>query len=206
MSYLFIDSTYLLTVGLLDSSCKWVETRHLDSTKSASAIHTTINQLLTKNSCKLDSLSGVIYVSGPGSYTGLRVSTLISELLDWQGIQKYSYHQMDLAKFYHPNSGMWLSKAFKGEIFYSYWKDGGECVSGICAENELSLFYVERGRPPLFTHGAKFELEADEICDIDSLLDDDCSSFFTTLVEKTVNKPILYYRAADKDFKKSLIY
>ena len=48
MSYLFLDTSHLPTIGLLDSNFEWVEYKVFENNKSSQFIHHEINELLIR--------------------------------------------------------------------------------------------------------------------------------------------------------------
>ena len=55
---------------------KWQAHRELSAT-----IHTQLGQLCRDAGCKIDELNGIIFYSGPGSFTGLRIGVSVANAL-----------------------------------------------------------------------------------------------------------------------------
>jgi tRNA threonylcarbamoyladenosine biosynthesis protein TsaB len=71
---LFIDTTYGITVGLLDSGYDWIDYQFIEGKKGSALIHKVIYDLVSKNNSSIKNIGQIFQVSGPGSYTGMRVS------------------------------------------------------------------------------------------------------------------------------------
>ncbi len=122
MHYLFLDSTLGLTVGLLDSSFAWVELKNLESKKPSEIIHAEIFNLLKKYNLRWQDIE-CFATSGPGSYTGMRLSEGIVQILEFSGIPIYSFYHFEVPKLSGINKGFWITNAFKGQVFLYTWDE-----------------------------------------------------------------------------------
>ena len=84
--HLFIDTSYDLRVGLLDSYYHWEDRRTFKNQKSTVLLHAEINKILQDYSITVHDLSSIVTVNGPGSYTGLKVAEGIAQIFEWKGI------------------------------------------------------------------------------------------------------------------------
>ena len=123
MSYLYIDSSKHLVLGLLDEKFKWMDFLEVKDVKTSAHIHKDIFSMLSRNDLSMDDLFGVFVISGPGSYTGVRVSEGLAQVLEWAKIPVYSFNHFQVPQFLNDNSWIFVSKAFKGE-FFIYDNDG----------------------------------------------------------------------------------
>jgi tRNA threonylcarbamoyladenosine biosynthesis protein TsaB len=136
MADLFLDTSDHLIVGVLDDNRKWLEYFERPIKKSSGDIHRVVNDLLSKNALELGKIGQLFLVSGPGSYTGMRLSEGIAQILEWQGIAVNSFYHFDVPKFCGENRGIWLSSAFKGEYFVHRW-DGEESENILCSKDDV---------------------------------------------------------------------
>ena len=81
---LFLDTTFGITVGLLDDQNEWLDYSFVDGQKGSAVIHKIILDLLEKNNLSIKNVKALFQIAGPGSYTGMRVSDGISQIFDWQ--------------------------------------------------------------------------------------------------------------------------
>lgn len=136
MTYLFLDSTKDMIVGLLDENFKWLDYKRIESTKASQFIHGLIDELLSKNNLEVQKLEALFTVAGPGSYTGMRLSSGIEKIFSLAGIRTYSfYHYQVLEEF--SNEGIFLMNAFKGEHFVYSWSIEKK-ENFLCKEEELA--------------------------------------------------------------------
>ena len=82
--YLFVDTTDKITFGLLDDQFQWKEYFYDPKMVISTKIHLLIHEVLKKYELTFSDLNSIIYCAGPGSYTGMRVSEGISQILQWQ--------------------------------------------------------------------------------------------------------------------------
>jgi len=199
MAYLFVDTSELLTVGLLDEQFQWLEYHELEDKKSSALIHSFIYELLSKHGLKLENIAAYFQVAGPGSYTGMRVSEGISQVLNWQGMKVYSFYHFEVPKLLGEKSGAWISKAFKGEAFIYSWNN--EDVDKELVSLEALDENLDAKTSTLFTHfSGNFERE---LAYTSKMIKASSSELFPIVVEKNLKREPFYYRALEKEFKTS---
>ena len=81
MASLFIDSTYDITLGILDDDLGWIKFERFFGQKASAIIQKETHNLLQSAGLKLTELSSVITIAGPGFYTGLRLSEGFADVL-----------------------------------------------------------------------------------------------------------------------------
>jgi tRNA threonylcarbamoyladenosine biosynthesis protein TsaB len=117
MAYLFLDTSSYLNCGILDSSFNWLDYISTDISKSSGHVHGVMDKLLGEHSLSWETLDGLIVSSGPGSYTGMRVSEGIAQILEIDNLPVYSFYHFEIISDLGM-SGYWISEAFKGEFFF----------------------------------------------------------------------------------------
>lgn len=153
MVTLYIDSSHFLTLGLLNEKFEWIDYCEYREKKTSSILHVELLDLLTRNQLTTDSLTQVIEAAGPGSYTGMRVAEGLCQILEWQGRVCRSFYHFEVPKLCGHTQGVWIAKAFKGEIFCYHFNDNHEEAQFI-KEAELESFRQQsqaQGRP-VFGH------------------------------------------------------
>ena len=125
MHYLFIDSTLGLEIGLLDDQFRWIDFLTFDNKKPSEIIHSEIHQLLNKHQLNLKSLE-CFTASGPGSYTGMRLSEGLVQVLALSGMKIYSFYHFEVPKLTGIREGFWATNAFKGQVFVYTWSEEKE--------------------------------------------------------------------------------
>ena len=123
MSYLFIDSTYDLILGVLDDGFNWLSFERHTGAKASAIIQARSHDLLSQNNIKLHELKGIITVNGPGFYTGLRLAEGFADVLKFFGIPQYSFYSYEIPAWCGHTEGCWFTKAYRGEYFLYRWKE-----------------------------------------------------------------------------------
>ena len=81
--YLYVDSADDLSLGLIDKDYRIIEFKEIKAKKTSLVLQKSILELLAAHNLKLNTLSGVIFCSGPGSYTGMRVGQGFVDICKW---------------------------------------------------------------------------------------------------------------------------
>lgn len=139
MTTLYIDSSHFLTLGLLNEKFEWIDYCEYREKKTSSILHVELLDLLTRNQLSTDSLTQVIEAAGPGSYTGMRVAEGLCQILEWQGRVCRSFYHFEVPRLCGHTHGVWIAKAFKGEIFCYHFNNAHEETQFI-KEVELESF------------------------------------------------------------------
>lgn len=125
MYSLFIDTTAGLTIGLLDESFSWKSFDISADNKPSETIHTKIFNLLNQYQLQLKDIR-LFYIAGPGSYTGMRLSEGLADIVKWNEIETFSFYHFDIPKYLGIKKGQWITNAFKKEIFSYTWDENIE--------------------------------------------------------------------------------
>ena len=123
MNYLFIDSTYDLTIGLLSEDLKWLDLEHHAGQKASMVIQSRALGLINKTHLKPQELRGIITLNGPGFYTGLRLAEGFSDVFHFFGVKQYSFYSYEIPLWCGFEKGIWFTKAYRGEYFIHKWTD-----------------------------------------------------------------------------------
>ncbi len=196
--HLYLDTTFGVTVGLLDEDFKWLYYTFSDEKKSSTIIHSQINQALSGASLEISKLSSVICVAGPGSYTGMRVSKGITDVLEWQGIEVYSFYQYDVPLLVDRSEGIWFSNAFKGEYFLHEFK--GDKASQKLVEKSKALEKINDSDIPIFCLRNE---EGENFISTQSLIHENSEMLFKKVVDRKMKRELFYYRGLDQEFSKA---
>ena len=93
MAYLFVDTSHLLHVGVLDKDFKWLKSEVVETRKTSEILHEIIRSILEECRIEIPKLQGLITIAGPGSYTGMRVGDLIN--LDFNIVGDYIQYKQE---------------------------------------------------------------------------------------------------------------
>lgn len=193
--YLFIDTTEKITLGLIDKNFAWLEFVTEDIKSISSQIHKYIFDLLERNKTNINSIQGLIYCAGPGSYTGMRVSDGLSSILGWQGLAVYTYYQFEIPHLCGVEDGQWISKAFKQEIFVYEWSADQSSKKLVNEEK----FEISEKESTYCKTGNMGELE---LKSSDKLLEQYPERIFETVISRKKCEELFYYRSLEAEFSK----
>lgn len=194
---LFVDTTMNITVGLLsEKKYSWLAYKRVSSTKSSVLLHHLINELVLSVAKKMSDIKVCVTVAGPGSYTGMRISDGLSQILDWSGIKTYSFLHFEVPKLCGIRDGLWFEKAFKKECFiYTWSKD--QSKQQLILESDLES--------ELQTYQNLFSTEAKElnVKGTAQLIKENASEVFKNVIENSLKRDLFYYRSLDQEFGRS---
>lgn len=201
MSYLFIDSTYDLTLGVLDDGFKWLSFEKLIGQKASAIIQKNAYELLHRHSISPAALKGIITVNGPGFYTGLRLAEGFADVFSFFGVPQYSFYSYEVPLWCGYGSGTWFTKAYRGEYFFYHWdkeqfsqellssKEVATALPGkkifIHSEGSLDALSLEFIKDPILTH---------------ELLRTHSEVIFPHVIGSP-KKELFYFRAPEDEFK-----
>lgn len=194
MHSLFVDSTAGLVVGLLNSDFEWVEYMSLDEKKPSEIIHAEIYKLLIKYNLKLAEMQCFVS-SGPGSYTGMRLSEGLAQIFEISKIPVYSFYHFDVPRLSGVARGFWVTNAFKGQVFIYNW-NGDEVESHLVDKNNFQIEdekfgYTLETLDPLFAN----------LISTKEIIRSNPSKLFSKVKALNSRMAPYYFRSLDEEFK-----
>lgn len=202
--YLFFDSSEYLSLGLLNEDYGWVDFKRLTTKKNSEIFYGCLYDMLEKNGLKLPQVKAVFQVAGPGSYTGMRLSEGLCQLLEWQGIRVYSFYHFQIPALLGHEKGGWASEAFKGEVFLYTW-DGDQQDFQLLPKhgrtNEEMLFELSNKKIPMFTH---YDMGTFDCGFTSDQIKDFPEKIFSQVREREMREKPYYYRPLDQEFRPSM--
>lgn len=196
--HLFLDTTFGVTVGLLNKNFEWITYEFSNEKKSSTIIHTLINQFLINESLAIENLSSVIMVAGPGSYTGMRVSKGITDVFEWQNLNIYSFYQFEVPTLLGLGKGLWHADAFKGEYFF--YEFDGDDTQKYLLEKEAGNKKIKDSDIPVFVCRNK---DSEKFIETQVLIRDESRKLFSKVVDMKLSRKLFYYRDLDQEFTKA---
>lgn len=202
MLTLYIDSSHYLTLGLLDESFAWIDYCEFKEKKTSGILHVELLEMLKRNKLAIDQLTQVVEAAGPGSYTGMRVAEGLCQILEWQQRECRSFYHFEVPALCGIEQGVWIAKAFKGEIFCYHFNGEASRVEFI-RESELEEYFKQWQRESLqvFGHYQDDLSAAKELTS--ALIYRDAQDFFKKVWERGERKGPYYFRALEQEFKVS---
>jgi len=198
MTHLLIDTTQKIFIGLLDENHKWIENKAIETTKSSSILHKEVYDLLRKYNTNIQSIKSLFYCSGPGSYTGMRVADGFAKVVEFSEIPLRSYYQFELPFIYGEKEGMWLSNAFKDEVFIFEWC--GVKKNQLRLKTDKAIDYISQKKLPLFSYDKSFI--GLEVTSSQDLIVQDPYPLSQFLIGNSELKELFYYRSIEEEFSR----
>lgn len=193
--HLFIDTTDKITFGLLGKDLNWIEYFYDPELVISTKIHALIHQTLEKHNLRIQDLTGVIHAAGPGSYTGMRVSEGISQILDWQNIKVNSFYHYEVPEFCDVSKGVWIANAFKGEFFIYKW-DGTKQEKILVKKDKVDELI---GDNKIFS--TRDEFNYDTVLSAE-LIKTQPNKIFTRVLNENLKRELYYYRPIEQEFSR----
>ena len=201
MSYLFIDSTYDLTIGVLDDGLGWLSFERYTGQKASAVIQSKSFELLSAHGLNARSLKGIITVKGPGFYTGLRLAEGFADIFKFFGVNQYSFYSYEVPYWCGVESGIWFTKAYRGEYFLYEWQ-GEESSQKLISAKELPTSLPEGSyfiHSSLSLDSLSSELIRNPV-ETHELLKNEPQKIFRQVL-KGLNREPFYFRAPEDEFK-----
>lgn len=209
MSYLYLDTTDHLVVGLLTNNFDWIDFNEIFDKKSSRLIHPLIDDTLKKAHVKPLELRGIIQVAGPGSYTGMRVSEGISRVFALHGVVRHAFYHFEVPSLLDIRKGMFVSKAFKGE-FFSYCWHWDDSIKELMIESDLKkrIELATSKEIPIYTHYQNNEINVGASFIYSELtskiIKDRASDLFNRVIHRHNDPVVFYYRELEQEFRPSI--
>lgn len=208
MTALFIDSTYDITLGILDDALGWVEFERFQGQKASSILQVETHRLLHKNNLKVKDLKALISIAGPGFYTGLRLSEGFADVLAFSGVPHYSFLSYEIPAFTGVKSGTWMTKAYRGEYFFHHWNEKGG-LNQLVATKDLEGYLKNVDKSSFYIHSdsAIDDFSRNLISNVKtshSLLKERSKDIFTHILQQQSKVESFYFRAPEDEFKVSV--
>ena len=206
MSFLFVDSTYDITLGILDDNFRWIDFKKFTGQKASAILQTETFKMFQANNLKVKEIKAIFNVSGPGFYTGLRLSEGLLDVFKIFGIPNYSFYSYELPYLCGHNEGAWFTKAYKGEYFLHSWRKNDvkselfptKDVESRLISLDLPLFiHSESALDPLSFGLIKKFIPTSE------LLKNSSKVIFKHILETDSHRDSFYFRAPEDEFRVS---
>ncbi len=200
MKTLFLDTAYNQVVGLLNEDAHWLGRQTSQGQKSSANLHLQLHELCQQHQVRAAEIKTVVYVSGPGFYTGLRVGYGIAETLRLDGVESLGIYAHEVPMLLGERDYAWVTKAYRGEVFV-HTCQSGVGVSRLVPEREFSARAL----------GAKVFIHSTAALD-EKLIDLQSCPTTEELIQSNIQKllpqwrssgtkPLFYFRVAEEEFR-----
>jgi tRNA threonylcarbamoyladenosine biosynthesis protein TsaB len=201
LSYLFIDSTYDLYLGVLDDGLNWLSFEKIVGQKASAVLQGRVHELLNSHNISPKDLKGIINVNGPGFYTGLRLAEGFSDVFSFFGIEQFSFYSYEIPLWCGYKKGTWFTKAYRGEYFFYHW-DGENSHQKLISAKELPQA-IDDSQYFIHSSASLDSLSLDLIkapIETSKLLNDYPKNIFPQVL-KGLKREAFYFRAPEDEFK-----
>ncbi|MBI2521797.1 MAG: hypothetical protein HYV97_15385 [Bdellovibrio sp.] len=193
-----MDTSQVISLGLLNEHHEFVDFQTIPDKKSGTRIHVIIDDFLKKHALDIKTIESVFVLAGPGSYTGMRVSEGIAQILELEKILIYSFYTYQISEFSGITNGQWLTTAFKGQVFVYSWEPTSK-TSELC---DLKVF-TPRNATEVYFHGdLPKELQKLKINhhDTNVMVQKNSQVIFKTVKELRLRHRPQYFRLPEQEF------
>lgn len=198
MAYLFIDTSHLLHLGVLNEDFTWIESEVVETKKTSEVLHAKVHELLEKHGLEVSKLKGLITIAGPGSYTGMRVGEGFAQIFELENLPVFSFYSSDIPEMLGDKEAHWVFPAFKKEYYIR--TSGNETLLG---EEDFAKFTSEIvDNSLLYTHGVN-ELSSECGKNTRDIIIKQPQDVFKQVVSAKIRKRPYYFRPLHVEFKKS---
>ncbi|HAZ11591.1 MAG: hypothetical protein A2X86_17865 [Bdellovibrionales bacterium GWA2_49_15] len=198
MPSLYLDTSQVISLGLLNEQHEFIDFQTIQDKKSGTRIHVILHDFLNKHKLEIKSIESLFILAGPGSYTGMRVSEGIAQILELEKILIYSFYTYQISEFSGATSGQWLTTAFKGQVFVYSWGPTDK-TSELC---DLQSF-TPRNVSEVYYHGdlpkELQQLKSDHH-NTNSLIQQHSKAIFRTVKELGLRHRPQYFRLPEQEF------
>lgn len=201
MSTLFIDTSYNQTIGLLGNEGTWIARKTLAGQKSSSILHAELHALLLSVGMKPADITEVLYVAGPGFYTGLRIAHGLADMLRIEGRALRNFYNFEIPSLLGAVDYTWVTKAYRGEIFV-YQKG----ATFLLSEKE---FFARSWDGAVFIHhpsalDAAMNEKIPHALATETLMFDRIKEISQVLKQTPQVRDLYYFRPPEEEFKPSV--
>lgn len=200
MKTLFLDTAYNQVVGLLNEDAHWLGRQTSQGQKSSANLHLQLYQLCQQHQVKPADINRVVYVSGPGFYTGLRVAYGIAETMRLNNVDSLGIYAHEVPMLLGERDYAWVTKAYRGEVFVH------TCTAGVGGSSLVPEkdFSVSSLGSKVYIHSVAAldeKLEALKSSPTTEELIQNNIAKLIPLWRESGTKPLYYFRAPEDEFR-----
>jgi hypothetical protein len=199
MSFLYVDSSSKLCVGVLSDQFEWLSFEKSEALPSKS-LHLLVYKSLEKFNLELKDIETTFLYKGPGSYTGLRFVENFGQVLSFNNQKVVGFYAFDVCQCLSPSLKYgYFESAFKNEFLYSSSPDQRELIPLKKLEQKISESR-SLGHQIYTTEKTRLSHPFFEVPDssIDDVLERLPEKVFPLLASG--NKEIFYFRSLKEEF------
>ncbi len=201
MAFLFTDTTYDLHLGLLSQEHGWLSLSSHSGQKVSAILQAEIHSMCKTHSIKPHALEGIITVAGPGFYTGLRLSEGFADIFKIFGVPQYAFYSYEIPKWCGQESGVWVTKAYRGEYFFHEW-NGAEGKNTLVPANNLDVYLNQFDH--VYIHSpSSMDRSLTNFTSTLDLLKEKPDTILNQVIQSKPQRESFYFRAPEDEFRVS---
>ena len=185
---------------------RWIDFRRFQSAKASSTLQVESHKLLHDYSVDPKNLKSLVTVAGPGFYTGLRLSEGFADVFSFFQIPHYSFYSFEIPKWCGVRSGVWMTKAYRGEYFFHHWDEGSR-KNVLISSSELEEYLKPLEHLYIHSDTSLDEKSRNLISKSESsieLLRTNPNTIFQNIFDQKIKQESYYFRAPEDEFKVSV--
>lgn len=204
MSSLFLDTSYNQILGFLSTEGKPARLSITEGQRTSASLHVELNELLRRSGTSLKDITDVIYVAGPGFYTGLRLAYGIADIMRISGARLFGFYAFDVPYLLGTENYQWITKAYRGEVFV-YSRAGDKTATTLLSDREFQD--REWGASCYIHHASALDdaMTAKLVAPVPTqeLLEAQLPAICAKVMEAGLRKELFYFRPAEEEFKQN---
>lgn len=197
-TYLFLDTSAYIQVGLLREDKTWLHYEVIQNRKGSQLIHKVIYDCMKDFGLTFKDIKGIILGNGPGSYTGIRIGEGVAQILALEGIKVYSFYHYEVPSFCNVDDYRFYERAFKGEVF-EYIRTSDQVETNLITEEE----FKSRDFSEEHLYHLTGELLDNPLISIYGLFQKFSEEIFSKVIARNEHLPPYYFRPLEKEFRMS---
>jgi tRNA threonylcarbamoyladenosine biosynthesis protein TsaB len=190
MNIFFLDTSNGLTVGLYKNN-SWISYEQFEEKKPSEVLHRKIFEIAHKHNVLIEN-STFISIAGPGSYTGMRLSEGMAQILKICGTKIFSFYHFEVPRMTGIEQGSFCTNAFKNQFFFYDWNvDEGSSYLLNADDVNFSKNVYSNMNLSLFS----------SVIQTSQLIKDHPEKIFNYVINRGTFLNSYYFRSLDEEFK-----
>ena len=170
--------------------------------KSSSVLHSKLHQICQAQGIIPSSIESVLYVAGPGFYTGLRIAYGIAEILRIDDKPSLSFYNYEVPYFLGVQDYTWITKAYRGEVFI-HQRRGNDAFNRLVTEKD---FLSQNWQGKVFIHHQQaLDVQMSEklagALETQTMMLAGIATIWQSLKQDSIVRDLHYFRPAEEEFK-----
>lgn len=186
---LFVDTSFFSILGLWYQGT-WIYYEVQEKKSASIDFHFRIHSVLDQNDLSLNDIK-IISCAGPGSYTGMRLSQGLMNVLEIAAYSYQSFYHFEVPIFLGIEKGSWITNAFKKQYYRYSWSQMGKVF-----EQEILTQEDFQKQKGFYAEG----IDVDPSFQTSKLIYCHPQAIFESVLRRKVCRSIFYFRTIQQEF------